>query len=109
MVDRAVIHRVVEIGRHGPNSARQSANDLLVNRTVIVGIKLAHIGAIDDINVSVFPRTHRQVMDLPVVIGERGQNQGAPGTEILICVGFLHRIVHGEIVSNLEAEGWRFS
>ena len=74
----------------------------LVDGVVIVGIELAHVVAVDDVDVAVLAGADHQVAGVAAAIRKVGQHNGSAGAEVDVGIGFLHGVVHGEVVGHRE-------
>src|SRR3977135_361112 len=77
--------------------------ELLVN---VIGqrIELAHVGAVDDVEVSVFAGADGELPHLSGGVRLADQ-KGAAGAEVSVMKTFQHTVAHLEIVANCESAG----
>ena len=64
---RAVVNVSIKRGWHGPDPTGENAGKFLID-VVAVGVELAHVGAVDDVEVAVFAGADRELPGLTVGI-----------------------------------------
>ena len=65
-------------------------------------VELAHVFAINEIDVLVHPSADREVHDMALRVFHGRQNHRSARAEIFIEIGFGNGVIHVEIVSHLE-------